>query len=106
MRVKILPRLASSAPFLRLMVDHLLCPDIVASPNLSSYAQIAIDIIPEAAEGVETGDDRRRRLCYNRARSLPYLTRGQFGGYYRSNATGAFSADEHTHRVGRAAGSL
>src|SRR5690606_22166562 len=27
--VKILPRWASSAPFLRLIVDHLLCPDIV-----------------------------------------------------------------------------
>ena len=30
-RVKIFPRLASAAPFLCLMVDHLLCPDITAS---------------------------------------------------------------------------
>ncbi|PJF36980.1 MAG: hypothetical protein CUN49_02580 [Candidatus Thermofonsia Clade 1 bacterium] len=32
-RVKSLPRLASNAPFLRLMVDHLLCPDIGAIPR-------------------------------------------------------------------------
>jgi hypothetical protein len=28
-RVKAAPRLASAAPFFRLIVDHLLCPDII-----------------------------------------------------------------------------
>src|SRR3974377_1065467 len=46
-RVKILPRLASSAPFLCLMVAHLECPDIThlerrqgqspAQPNVPAY---------------------------------------------------------------------
>jgi hypothetical protein len=40
--VKTLPRFASAAPFLCLMVLHLLCPDIVAAPLLIGYGKLEI----------------------------------------------------------------
>jgi hypothetical protein len=38
-RVKIAPRLASAAPFLRLMVDHFECPDMLAAPVMFTHAK-------------------------------------------------------------------
>jgi hypothetical protein len=46
-RVKILPRAASFAPFLRLMVDHLECPDILVFPPFATKAGLLESIMTQ-----------------------------------------------------------
>src|SRR5690606_8837080 len=55
--VKILPFLASEAPFLRLMVDHLLCPDMFPLPyhKAAGAAQTLASVWPASGQALEGG---------------------------------------------------
>ena len=62
--VKILPRLASAAPFLRLMVDHLEWPDM-ATPRNCWRCSTSRDGLQEARRPGARHLPRQRRLCSN-----------------------------------------